>query len=141
MRAERKEAEIVEEERELLVIKIDHMRNSSDYVKTLERWSDQLGVRGVLVVSADHGLVFLLEGDKLNTSNFLINWKTTNIDVNSRGKPCKERMIQILYRRALDKGDEMLGEISRDNFHLIKVTTIKSTFHDKKIGKILDSVL
>jgi len=139
--SERKETQVVEEARELIVIKIDHMRNSSEYVKTLERWCGQLGVRAVLVVSSDQGLIFLLEGDKINTSNFMINWKTTSIDVDSRGKPCKERMIQILYRSSIEKGDEILKEISEERFHVAKVDFLKSLFDDKKIGKIMASIL
>ena len=138
---ERKEAQIVEEQRELLVIKIDHMRNSSDYVKTLEKWSDQLGVQAVLLISSDQGLVFILEGEKSNTSHFMLNWKTYNIDVDSRGKPCKERMITILYRSSLEKDERMLGELSQEMFRVIKVDVIMSAFKNMKIGKIMESVL
>ena len=138
---ERKEAQIVEEQRELLVIKIDHMRNSSDYVKTLEKWCDQLGVQAVLFISSDQGLVFLLEGEKSNTSHFILNWKTSNIDVDIRGRPCKERMITILYRSSLEKDERMLGELTQETFQIIKVDVIMSAFKNKKICKIMESVL
>ena len=138
---ERKEAQIVEEPRELLVIKIDHMRNSADYVKTLEKWCDQLAVRAVLLISSDLGLVFILEGQKSNTAHFIINWKTTNIDVDIRGKPCKERMITILHRSSLGKDEAMLGELSKEMFRVIKVDVIMSVFENKKIASIMESVL
>lgn len=139
--AERKETQIVEEDREVLVVKIDHMRRSCEYVRTLETWCGQLAVRGVLVISRDKGIIFIMEGDKLNTSNFIINWKTTSIDVDSRGKPCKERMIQILYRSPVTNGQEILREVSEEKFLLMKVDDMKSSFEKKKIGNILDSVL
>ena len=138
---ERKEAQIVEEQRELLVIKIDHMRNSADYVKTLEKWCEQLGVQAVLLISGDQGLVFILEGQKSNTAHFIINWKTTNIDVDIRGKPCKERMITILHRSSLGKDEAMLGELSKEMFRVIKVDVIMSVFENKKIASIMESVL
>ena len=138
---ERKETQIVEEDRELLVIKIDHMRKSCEYVRTLESWCDQLAVTGVLVISRDKGIIFIMEGEKLNTSNFIINWKTTSIDVDSRGKPCKERMIQILHRSHVENGQEVLKELSEEKFLLLKVDDMKSSFEKKKIWRILDSVL
>ena len=116
------------------------MRNSSDYVKTLEKWCDKLGVRAVLLISSDQGLVFILEGEKSNTSHFILNWKTSNIDVDIRGKPCKERMITILYRSSLEKDERMLGELSQEKFQIIKVDVIMSAFKNKKIGKIMESL-
>jgi hypothetical protein len=39
---------------------------------------------------------FMISGEDL--SWLLKQWKTINMDVDARGRPCKERMLQILLR-------------------------------------------
>ena len=42
-----KEFKLVDDQTELVVVKIDHMRNSSNYVKTLENWTEEFSSRKV----------------------------------------------------------------------------------------------
>lgn len=78
---------------ELVVAKLDHMRSSTSYMKLLERWCSQLSVKMVVVVSRDRGILVVLEGE--GVARLLQRWKTENVDVDSRGRPCKERMLQV----------------------------------------------
>ena len=95
----KQEANVIKVDTEMLVIKIDHMRKSGQYVKTLETWADNLAVHAALFVSSKQGLILVMEGSSSSISKYLLQWKTQNIDVDSRGKQCKEKMIQILYRQ------------------------------------------
>ena len=83
---------------EIIVVKIDHMRNSSAYVKTLKSWTEMFSLRSVLFVSRDRGLILLSEGRREDLNKLVIAWKTENVDVDSKGKPCKEKMLQVLLR-------------------------------------------
>merc|ERR1712059_137808 len=104
------EFKVIKRELELLVVKVDHMRNVTEYVRTLEGWTISLNLHGFLVFSKDKGIIFLLEGDKGRIGQFLINWKTVNIDVDSRGRPCKERMMQLVFRNKVE--EELLPKVS-----------------------------
>jgi hypothetical protein len=42
--------------------------------------------------------LFLFTGSGEDLSWLLKQWKTINMDVDARGRPCKERMLQILLR-------------------------------------------
>lgn len=134
-----KENGVCEDEVELLVIKIDHMRRSGPYVKTLESWSNQLNVTAVLFISSDCGLIFVMEGDKSSTSKFLLNWKTHSIDVDSKGKPCKEKMTQVLYREKVD--DIGLLKDFNGRFSVHNCSKLLDFVEGKKIFKILLSVV
>jgi len=83
---------------EVVVVKIDHMRNYTAYIKSLRKWTGNLNLRSVLLISKNQGLYFLSVGHKDDLSRLMVAWKTETIDVDSRGKPCKEKMIQVIIR-------------------------------------------
>ena len=96
--------------RPVLVVRVDHMRRSGPYLRTLEAWTLQLGLATLVAVSRDRGIVIIAEGDRAQLTKLLLNWKTVNIDVDSRGKPCKERMILVVYREQKENQEkELIG--------------------------------
>ena len=61
----------------------------------------------MLVVSRDRGLVVLLEGESEGVARLLGLWRTSSVDVDKRGRPCKERLLQVTYPlEGLRKGEE-----------------------------------
>ena len=136
----KKEYEIVEGVSEFLVVKIDHMRNSSSYLRTLEDWTVEHGLTGVLVISKDKGIILMMEGDKYGISRFLQSWKSVNIDVDSRGRPCKEKMLQILYRK--ETQSFLLDRISKAAFSFLKVDRFCEHFNGYEVlGDVINSIL
>lgn len=79
----------------ITVLKVDHMRNRQKYLKHLKKWSEELGVGVSLFILKGTRYVVLLEGDKGDVDQYLVNWKTQCVDVDSKGKPCKEKMLTI----------------------------------------------
>ena len=131
--------DFVEEPVELIIVKIDHMRSSDSYVKTLEKWTSLFDLTGLLTFSKDKGIILLLEGSKQNISKFMYNWKTVNIDVDSRGRPCKEKMMQILYRK--EQSNHYLESMKEKNFTCVKTDSLIGYFESTKIYEILKNVL
>ena len=78
------------------LITIDHMRNESRYCKMLEKWSKELNVSCTVINCGLHNLYVQLVGDTSDVGQFLKVWKSQNVDVNSRGHPCKERLLSIV---------------------------------------------
>ena len=130
---DRKEAIVQEIEEEILIVKIDHMRKSGSYTRTLESWSKELGLVTLVVTSRDKGIILLSHGDKCQVTKFLLNWKTTNIDVDSRGKPCKERMIQILHREKVEDKNISLKTISEQKFAIINCDKLSEYFKNSNL--------
>ena len=133
-----KEFKVVDSQNEMIIVKIDHMRNSGNYVKTLEDWTELFSLTGVLVISKDEGIVLMLEGEKYGISRFVQNWKSVNIDIDSRGKPCKEKMIQILYRK--ETTNLLLNQLSKDKFSFIKTDKFCDYFAGFEINDLIKSI-
>lgn len=82
---------------------IDHMRDYKNYLKLLTEWTNQLNLEGNLIHKKittgelTKAVYLVLKGYKANLSEFNQRLRTQNVDVNSRGKPCKEKMSKLLY--------------------------------------------
>ena len=85
------------------IARIKHMRNEQKYFKILNSWSKELGIRGKVLNAGLNTIYVVLVGSSPSVSEFLQRWRTRNIDVDSQGKPCKEKMISILCRQKFDQ--------------------------------------
>lgn len=81
----------------IILLKLDHMRNKSRYIKTIARWVHELNLNGRLFF-VNYLIFILLTGETGNVREYLRRHKTCNVDVDSSGKPCKERMINVLVQ-------------------------------------------
>lgn len=79
----------------ILLLKLDHMRNKSRYIRTIARWVDELKLSG-RIFFAGYLIFLLLTGAAESVKEYLRRHKTCNVDVDSSGKPCKEKMMNIL---------------------------------------------
>ena len=85
------------------LIHLDHMNDYKGYTKLLAKWAKQLKLGGVLFLSLNcqprpRHIFCLLDSPQVlgGTGEFLTRLRTRNVDVNSRGVPCKERMSTIV---------------------------------------------
>ena len=81
----------------LTCLQIDHMRNKTGYLKILSKWANQLKLK-ILVIQKlftkrQQYLIFIWGS---NSKNFLKNLKTHSVDVDSNGKSCKERLVNVV---------------------------------------------
>ena len=80
------------------LINIDHIRNETLYYKCLQSLCKQTNVScKVINISDHHREIFVeLTGMERDVKSFLKQWKTQNVDIDSRGKPCKEKLISVV---------------------------------------------
>jgi len=95
------------------LIHFDHMNNFKGYTKLLSKWAKQLRLGGVIFLPRNckprpRHIFAILDSAELSgeTSEFLTRLRTQNVDVNSRGVPCKERMSTVVseFSRLIPKG-------------------------------------
>ena len=83
----------------LTCLQIDHMRNRTGYLKILSKWANQLKLK-ILVIqklfTKRQQYLLFIWGSNENTKSFLKNLKTHSVDVDSNGKPCKERLVNLV---------------------------------------------
>ena len=82
----------------LTLVELDHMRNKTGYIKILSKWADQLCSVLVIHLLYRKRKRFLLKlwGTEDDIKIFLRNLKTHAVDVDSSGKPCKEKLATVL---------------------------------------------
>ena len=54
-------------------------------------------------------------------------WKTTNVDVDKKGRPCKERLLQILSRQSVNNGEGVLAGVVQERCY--------GSNQDSQVGK------
>ncbi|EKX42744.1 hypothetical protein GUITHDRAFT_164010, partial [Guillardia theta CCMP2712] len=78
------------------VLKVDHMREERRYTRTISGWILELGLQGKLFMWKR--LIYLVvRGDEDRVSRYLHLHRTQQVDVDSRGRRCKERMLQVIH--------------------------------------------
>lgn len=100
------------------LLHIDHMRARGKYIKTIQKWTDDLNLAGRLIF---HGsLIFLLLlGNREDIKEYIVRMKTVNIDVDSKGRSCKERMMKVVAEEELDNPDKRIS-----SFEVIEATSL-----------------
>ena len=87
------------------IAKLDHMRNEQKYLKLLNSWAKELTLYGKILHTGPHSIYVVIVGVNdsggASVSEFLKRWRTQNVDVDSQGRPCKERLLSILCQRQL----------------------------------------
>lgn len=94
-----KKQDVLKEENLLSIVEIDHMRNKIGYVKIISKWSNQLSLTLLvlqLLFKKRKQFLILMWGSFDNFKIFLKNLKTYAVDVDSAGKPCKEKLSRVL---------------------------------------------
>jgi solute carrier family 25 carnitine/acylcarnitine transporter 20/29 len=120
------------------VVRIDHMNDSKGYTKTLQKWSQQLGLdvrmfyerspkaaSGAETGALDkvgpptggrvEGVYMVLAGDGESVQSFLTRLRTEFVDVDAKGAKCKERKSTVMCRRAagtVKPGEEPVPEFN-----------------------------
>ena len=84
------------------LIEIDHMRERRSYCKLLESWSNELGITGrIMFVGKANApkpkiFVFIESEESKSLGEFVKRLGTVKVDVDSQGRPCKEKMKNVI---------------------------------------------
>ena len=93
-----------------MVLHIDHMNDPPSYTRLLQQWCAQLGVSCVLLHIGEltntrlRGADLVMRADRAALSEFAHRLRTEYVDVDARGRKCRERQATILCRRAFHEG-------------------------------------
>ncbi|KAH3695886.1 RWD domain-containing protein 3-like isoform X2 [Dreissena polymorpha] len=126
-------------EKILCLIRIDHMRSKSKYCKFIDRWVTDLALHGCLIF-CNKLILILLIGEKEQISGFMVRLKTTNVDVDSTGHPCKERMLTVLCEESIEAQIYLRLE-GFSHYNLEKYADIKELFSHAGLVGIYDNYI
>lgn len=116
----------------VILLKIDHMRSKNRYIKTITRWVQELNLSGRLFFVSS--LIFLLlAGKDSDVREYLRRHKTCNVDVDSSGKPCKERMMNVLVQ---EQAPSKLRISDFDKEECISTIQLTERFMELQLGDV-----
>ncbi|KAK3744870.1 hypothetical protein RRG08_050808 [Elysia crispata] len=72
------------------LLHLDHMRSKSSYCKLIKKWAVELSLVGRLIF-CQRLILILLQGDSKNVKEYIVRNRTTNVDVDSRGRSSPEK--------------------------------------------------
>ncbi|ELU06896.1 hypothetical protein CAPTEDRAFT_147020, partial [Capitella teleta] len=78
-----------------VLLHLDHMRSRGKYQKFISKWTAELCICGCLLF-LQRFIFIILQGCPKNIKEFIHRQRTVSVDVDSRGKSCKERMLAII---------------------------------------------
>ena len=78
-----------------VVFTLDHMRSKQKYTKLITGWMEELNLVG-RVIFFKKAIWVLIHGRNYIIKEYMKRHKTCNVDVDSNGRPCKERMMNII---------------------------------------------
>ncbi|EFJ47435.1 hypothetical protein VOLCADRAFT_92146 [Volvox carteri f. nagariensis] len=93
---------------QVLLIRLDHMHNRALYGKIIGSWVRELRLTGRLIFQKNL-ILLLLEGDGDALREYLVRHRTESVDVDSRGRKCKERMMNVVVQQPVRPSMEVPG--------------------------------
>lgn len=123
------------------LIELDHVRDRSGYFRCLNQWSNDLQLK-VLVVHLKfrkrNNYWIVLQGSEDQVKNFKRNLKSQCVDVDSKGRPCKERMASEIASCPLElKTDNALTGSSFNLEDIESENDLKDLFSKLKLNSLL----
>ncbi|XP_069792462.1 RWD domain-containing protein 3 [Narcine bancroftii] len=108
----------------MVLLKLDHMRAKGKYIRCIEKWTSNLRLTGRLMFMGKLILI-LLQGERKDIKDYLILEKTAKVDVDSSGRRCKEKMMNVLCEEKLHAGQYRLTNFA------VKEFTSRSKLHQE----------
>ncbi|KAK2175179.1 hypothetical protein NP493_745g01034 [Ridgeia piscesae] len=111
--------------RRIVLLHLDHMRAKVRYIKTIGQWAEELALTGRLICH-ERLILILLEGTEDDLKEYLVRHRTVSIDVDSKGRDCKERMMSVLMDEIVDTTAQRFTyfEVAQ----LLKATEVEEVF-------------
>ncbi|CAD5124510.1 DgyrCDS12790 [Dimorphilus gyrociliatus] len=113
------------------LLQVHHMRAKEKYIKNIRTWMRNFDLTGRILFYKKF-IYIVLQGKDENTKKFLREYKTNNVDVDSKGQPCKERMTKTLSHTAIK--DKRMENVFVEEF--TQIEDMKSFFNDTGLQEL-----
>ena len=85
--------------RHAALLRLDHMRRPKPYARLISSWAQNLSLSGFLLFSPHLILIFISGSDAGAIHRYLQLHRTQTVDVDSQGRPCREKMLTVLWQQ------------------------------------------
>jgi len=123
------------------LVEINHMRDQSRYVKNLSSWAEELHVElKVLHLKFrkldNHWIIVI--GNEKRVKIFKKYLRTRNVDIDSKGRPCKERLVKDVASKNMNEIKEYFASdpIEKD---FESIDQLQTWFDNSKLSDLFDN--
>ncbi|KAK7495117.1 hypothetical protein BaRGS_00013757 [Batillaria attramentaria] len=120
----------------VVLLHLDHMRAKAQYVKLIRKWVADLSLTGRLIF-CQRLILIVLQGESASIKEYIVRQRTSNVDVDSRGHPCKERMLSVLWEGPVDRTHSRFADFEVSE--LGAPEELKAFFRSSGIGDLYDN--
>lgn len=93
--ASTKRTKLKDDKMYICVLRFDHMRSRKKYLKVISSWIKEFHLNCFILFWEKH-IFAIVEGLRSDINQYLKRARTCTVDVDSAGRPCKERMMDVL---------------------------------------------
>ncbi|XP_070194921.1 RWD domain-containing protein 3-like isoform X2 [Littorina saxatilis] len=101
----------------MALLHLDHMRAKTQYIKLIKKWTSELFLTG-RVLFCQRLILIVLQGPASAVKEYIVRQRTCNVDVDSKGHSCKERMMSVLCDIGVT-----LHHFRFDNFDVVEINS------------------
>jgi len=83
----------------IALLRLDHMRRPKPYTRLISQWAHSLNMSGFLLFCNHLIIIFLSAKDSQDIARYLQLHRTQTVDVDSQGRPCREKMLTVLLQQ------------------------------------------
>ena len=105
------------------LMKLDHIRSTTRYYKFFKEAANQFQVN-IKLIRCKKLIYILVCGSDVSLKEYIKGHRTSLVDVDSNGKPCKERMLQIQQNKIIDNDIVQEYDLVTAGFHLIEIDDV-----------------
>jgi hypothetical protein len=128
----------------ILLLKLDHMRQKKSYSQIISTWTFDLNLEGGLYFCPPRLILILLSGSSDSCREYLRRHRTQTVDVDSSGRKCKERMMDVLWEgdfEDLEVGDPTKTRPKSDAFKVVELSSRTALLDLLSVWRIPANVL
>ncbi|KAK3583245.1 hypothetical protein CHS0354_015426 [Potamilus streckersoni] len=103
----------------MALLHLDHMKSKNRYVKTIMKWTEDLNLTGRLIF-LNRLILIVLQGYHDDIKEYVNRQRSGNVDVDSRGQGCKERMLSVLSEQKMLDPNTRFQDFSVIDFYSAK---------------------
>ncbi|RXG56344.1 RWD domain-containing protein 3 [Armadillidium vulgare] len=115
------------------ILRLDHMRDRSHYFKLILSWTRELNLVGRLFF-CQKLILILLQGTKEDIKKYICRNRTQIVDVDAKGRPCKERLLLVL--EDVTNFERIFTDFQVEELNSLE--ELKKSFRQRGLGEVFD---
>lgn len=108
-----------------VLLKIDHIRSTTRYFKFFGNVAERLGL-SIRLFPLSAGIYVVVTGYESSVQEYLRLHKTEKVDVDCKGRPCKERLLKVVDKQSISMNKWSSNELSNYGHRQFCLDDLKS---------------